>query len=61
MHNGRIAVTTGGSVKLSFYMSAVVETYSIFTAPAMGSLAYILGYITFSTSCIALAWTETFN
>ena len=65
VHNGRIAATnwtisatTVTSVKLAFYMSAVVATYIIFTAPAMGSLDYMIGYVMLSTILVALTLYE---
>jgi len=45
-------------VKLAFYMSAVVATYIIFTAPAMGSLDYMIGYVMLSTTLVALTLYE---
>jgi len=45
---------------MQFYIGACIGAYIMFTAPAMGSLDYILGFVTFSISLIALASTESF-
>jgi len=45
---------------MQFYIGACIGAYIMFTAPAMGSLDYVLGFAMFSISLIALASTESF-
>lgn len=45
---------------MQFYIGAFIGGYIMFTAPAMGSLDYILGFAMFSISLISLASTESF-
>jgi len=47
-------------MRMQFYIGACIGAYIMFTAPAMGSLDYVLGFVTFSISLIALALTESF-
>ena len=47
-------------MRLPFYMASFIGAYIMFTAPAMASLDYVLGFVTFSISLLALALTESF-